>query len=864
MAKMPKFVLLAALACAVIRYSINNMSFPTPSIPNTGIPDEETSPQYISTLAENLNAGSGPLIYNISNNEEQYPNCLIPAYEKIEITFQVDTAANNKQMPYDPATPPGVEPGLGISVDALFSPDNWQTIYTQPAFYYQEFFDEVKSGKEWFYPSGNYSWKVRFSPNRPGIWQFKLVAQDASGVSESASQSFQVIPSVNPGFIRVSGNDPRYFEFGNGTYFLGLGYNMNYDHVNWVNPILDNQAQFQRMSDNSIQLVRIWLSEWSIYGSSWNPWNAINPDLQGQYIPYSGLTNERVFPGSEISMRIDANINPCMFIGVWKAPPAVKRDTTYRVRIRYNLTEIGSPVVAGEPFGFVAKTGGWLQGEGQNCNEPGTGTVVTSYQSQKSAGWQILEGELNTGNNDFLPNFYLVLENISQGTVYVDYVWIEENLGNGKYGPNIVYKPWMAHHKYMDQRNSYAFDKVLELAKQYGIYIRPVIDEKNEWISNRIDYQGNPIPDDPKCWDQDPSNDPNKCPGNQWFYGNGREMGKVRWLQKAWWRYLQARWGYSTNIHSWELLNEGDPASEQHYILADEFGKYMHQYKPDDHLVSTSFWHSFPRDAFWNNLSYPNVDFADIHKYIDENDLGFHDTALATYDLSMQIGAEQPGGAGKPVLRGETGFTSNGTEPPNSQFLNDSGGVWLHNYIWGGINAGGLIESYWYENYHIYKQIADGTYLFDHRYHYRVYASFFKNIPLNLGNYQDAKAAVSDVRIRAWGQTDPVSQRAHLWIQNKDHTWEKVVDSEEISPISGWVTVDGFEPGRSYILEWWDTYQPDPLRQVTARQTVLAQQDGSIAILVDQLVSDLAIKIFPDLSLAERLFLPAIWGIPGN
>jgi hypothetical protein len=60
------------------------------------------------------------------------------------------------------------------------------------------------------------------------------------------------------------------------------------------------------------------------------------------------------------------------------------------------------------------------------------------------------------------------------------------------------------------------------------------------------------------------------------FYGVGRQVNQVRWLQQAWWRYLQARWGYSPNIHSWELTNEGDPANGNHFALADEFGRFMH------------------------------------------------------------------------------------------------------------------------------------------------------------------------------------------------------------------------------------------------------------------------------------------------
>lgn len=52
---------------------------------------------------------------------------------------------------------------------------------------------------------------------------------------------------------------------------------------------------------------------------------------------------------------------------------------------------------------------------------------------------------------------------------------------------------------------------------------------------------------------------------------NREEKTKIRWLLEAWWRYLQARWGYSPAIYSWELLNEGVPDSTLHYILTDEY-----------------------------------------------------------------------------------------------------------------------------------------------------------------------------------------------------------------------------------------------------------------------------------------------------
>jgi hypothetical protein len=811
----------------------------------SSVVDQGNTPKKTLEIEPAPSQSIGPEIYNIKTNVPSYLNGVIPRYELFEITFQVDTDAKNFQFPFDVSPPAGIEPEIGITINALFTPDGWQTIYTQPAFYYQEFDDQVKSGLEWFYPTGNFSWKVRFTPTMEGTWQFKLVGQDSTGTYESPIRSFLVGPSTNRGFIRVSRSDARYFEFENGSYFPGLGYNMNFDHVSWDNPVLDNQENFRIMSENGIQLVRIWLSQWGIYDVSWNPWNAIDPRFHGQYIPESALNFEEVYPGSDVSMKIDASNNPCMFIGFMKASPAVKRTTNYRVRVRYKTTGVVGPRIDGSPYGFTVKTGDWLWGDSNNCHDPGTGNVITPYQSQDTPGWQYLEGNFTTGNDDFLPNLYLVVENANNGEAYIDYVWIEEDLGNGAFGPNIVTKPWMAHHYYMEQRNSYAFDKVLDLAKEYNIYLRPVIHEKNSWIFNRIDHDGNPIPDNQICWDEDPGNDPAKCPDTRWFFSNGREMSKVRWLQQAWWRYLQARWGYSTNIHSWELLNEGNPWSDLHYTLADEFGIYMHQFQPNHHLVSTSFWHSFPKNEFWANPEYGNVDFADIHLYIPRSEPEFNDAALASYLPSMEYGALMSGGAGKPFIRGETGFWDSETGPATSEFTHDDEGIWLHNFIWASINPGGMIESYWYEDRHIYRYSHDGNLIFDHRDQFDAFSNFMQDIRLNNGHYQDIVAEVSHSDLRAWGQKDLVNQYAHLWIQNSNHTWRNVVDGVEIPPAFGFVTISGFNPNKRIRVEWWDPYPSALSQPISYIDHLVVDGSGLLTLNIENLSTDIAVKIYP-------------------
>jgi hypothetical protein len=91
---------------------------------------------------------------------------------------------------------------------------------------------------------------------------------------------------------------------------------------------------------------------------------------------------------------------------------------------------------------------------------------------------------------------------------------------------------------------------------------------------------------------------------------------KVRWLEQAWWRYLIARWGYSPAVHSFEYINEGDPYNTSHYEAANAMAVYFDQNDPARHMVTTSFWHSFPNKEFWSNPAFSAIDYADIHAYI--------------------------------------------------------------------------------------------------------------------------------------------------------------------------------------------------------------------------------------------------------
>ncbi len=781
---------------------------------------------------------AAPAISNISDNRGDYPNNQIPRYEKLEISFGLTgVTATNYQWPYDTQTPAGIQSGQGITVNAQFTSDNWQTVYTQPAFYYQDFDYQVKNGQDWIYPKNTFMWKVRFTPNVSGNWMYRLTVQDAGGSSTSTNQSFTVTSGTSKGFVRVSQKDSRYFEFSDGTYFPGLGYNMNFDQISWNDPVQGNRDNFTIMGNNGIQLIRMWLSQWSIFGSFDNPWR--NASLGSDW---DMLAADYAYPGHDFSLSLDSDWERLYSqngdyssIGWMYRTPAVKPNTTYRFSTRFFTPRtLTGPRVTGT-YGFTMKLGGTISGGGwlDDPTLPTAGIRIAADKISSGGTWDTITGDWTTGDINFLPMLYVVMENVSRpnpsNQVFIDELTIQEVLPGGGLGPNIIPKALMAHHQYFQQEKSYAFDKVVDLAHQEGIYLKVVGMDKNDYILNHIDYDGNNIPD----------NDTASCPGNNCFYGYRGDMTKVYWLQRAWWRYLQARWGYSTNIHSWELLNEGDPGSDLHYTLANNFGAYMHQFKPNDHLVTTSLWAGFPQTALWTNPGYSNLDYADFHRYIsrDNPNSGFYDTASASYTAHPGNGLpdvplyQMIAGTGKPVMRGETGLinSDNNTDGYTGDISADSNGVWLHNLLWGQVNPGGLIDSgYWYTTQHIYPSGRDL------RPEFGKYYNFISSIPLSNGNYRDAVANVSG-GVRAWGQKDLVNKRAHLWIANSNYQW----NNQTPAAVSGTVTVTGFSPNSGYKAEWWNTHTGT----VTSTQTISSDASGNLPISINNLVTDLAVRI---------------------
>jgi len=888
----------------------------------------------------------------------ELPDQSIGRYDRFEAQFKVDTPAVYPSLPYDNNPPQGLTSGMGVSVDGLFSQNGWVTSITQPAFFDQPFTHQVINGRDHFTPSGEPYFTIRFTPAMAGEWEFRIRVRDEEGeafypplneggisfsVSNSSANSY-----MNRGFLGVSSSDPRYFEYDSGEPFVGLGFNDGFEQS------ADVENRMQAYEANGINFLRVWLSGDGINGSQWSSW-ASHHLPNDNYLPGVQFDTVNTFNGADVSLRLDDQ-NPCFFGDFWQGGIPVLPNTRYHVWARVKVDGVNDPATPGA-YGFTIKQASWL---GTDCDHGGNGTIITPHVNGSSNGWITVEGSYQTGTTQsWMDYLYLTRENAGGGSVYVDEVrvWREDDPAQ----VNILREPNANSHLYFDPMSSAQWDLFIESAETNGVYLKLVIDEKNEWIRNHIGPDG-----------QVTSNG-----SNDNFYAQSGT--KTRWLQEAWWRYLIARWGYSPAIHSFEYLNEGDPYSGNHYKAANAMAVYFDNHDPSQHMVTTSFWHSFPNIEFWSNPNYSAIDYADLHAYVstgwgttasflssarietrpafvfsgeasahfagadngdeaigprgmviqgagewiirywmkadgftancpydtsggmqrirwvvdggpfnggfegvvpaepdgkdfictspdgtfdwtqfrsdvdrdgnlvheafrliltDNNPHSFmlriensngtggdawvdhveivnpdgqvtqvvgefiswrmdFDAAWYTAAYSEVFGGNSPVGARMPLVRGETGLDVSSAQEWNPELANDTEGIWLHNAVWGQINAGGMYDLYWWASETIKPEFYK---------HFLTFQKFTGGIPLNNGNYSRAEVETSSANIRAWGQRDDINGNMHLWIQNTEHTWKRIVDGDPIPAIEGFVSILSVPDG-TYEVEWWDTYK---------------------------------------------------------
>lgn len=522
---------------------------------------------YVAILASS-GALCAPVVTNVTTSGTS-----VGLYEKFEITFDVETVATNPFWPYDEQPNPGVPARVGVSVDGLFLPPGetgWENAIVQPGFFFQDFeYRDIESGGnhyDWLYPKGFPCWKIRFAPTALGEWRFRIRVIDASGTTLHVPtvDTFTCVRSSERGFVRVSERDCRYFETSDGSYLNLLGVHKRGGST------FTKRKFFEIAGKHGINLIRTWWQgseEPVLFGLSG----------QGGIPSYGGtfsVTTEVTRPGQLFSGKIVGN-------GTVSTSASVKPSTRYKFSAWVKTVNLVGPPGSGVHLRVFP------------CVE---GDVPLTQSLNGDTDWTQLSAFVTSRSDQYSMNWIkIVVTGVESGATYFTDLSLREVLPNGGLGPELLSKPNFNCHQYISLLEAYRADLEVEDAKANGIYLKVVLQEKQDAIFPRIQSDGS-------AGDASPNN----------FYAWATHA--CRTYQQYFWRYVIARYGYATNIHSFELCNEGDPFNGYHVGALEAFSAFFATHDPNKHLCTTSNWHSYPTSEMWGNC--PSAGYTDWHMYV--------------------------------------------------------------------------------------------------------------------------------------------------------------------------------------------------------------------------------------------------------
>jgi len=135
----------------------------------------------------------------------------VEQFQLLSIPLELSAAYDN---PFDPRQ---------INVQAEIETPSGRT--EQVAAFFAQDFSAVplSEEEEILLPKRCNPWRLYYRPQQLGPHKLHLIAGDAGGMRRTPDQVFEVVPSQRKGFLRVSREDPRYFQFDNGDSYFGIG-----------------------------------------------------------------------------------------------------------------------------------------------------------------------------------------------------------------------------------------------------------------------------------------------------------------------------------------------------------------------------------------------------------------------------------------------------------------------------------------------------------------------------------------------------------------------------------------------------------------------------------------------------------------
>lgn len=172
-------------------------------------------------------------------------------------------------------------------------------------------------------------------------------------------------------------------------------------------------------------------------------------------------------------------------------------------------------------------------------------------------------------------------------------------------------------------------------------------------------------------------------------------------------RYVIARWGYATNIMSWELWNEvsnmfescdDDTGQLQSDVFDwhEDMSAYIRRIDPFHHCISTSMGTRKNKNYSLYSTLFNSMDFVQQHNYQNmQKAKSTEQFSKVLFDTTIKSHSDYPS---LPFFMGEFGFGTN--DQGVTIYEKDPYGIDLHNSLWSSLFSTSMgPASFWWWNY---------------------------------------------------------------------------------------------------------------------------------------------------------------------
>lgn len=276
-------------------------------------------------------------------------------------------------------------------------------------------------------------------------------------------------------------------------------------------------------------------------------------------------------------------------------------------------------------------------------------------------------------------------------------IWLNRYQYLSLYGPEYTHRdlngnPVVYFDNTINQKDSAELDHIITYALQHGVTVMPCIFSFGDF--REVNSQE---PDDPSVWQNNPYNTIFDCPCD--FFTDKDAII----ISKNLIRYIVSRWGYATNIVSWEFWNEVTNMYESCYgykhieqdVLNwhDEMISYVESIDPFKHCITTSVGSITAYPHTYSNVFF-GLDIVQQHNYQNiQKAKSKEQFSNILYKQTNEAHVDYPS---LPFFMGEFGFGQGSL----SYAEKDPFGIDLHNSLWSSMFSTAIgPASFWWWQY---------------------------------------------------------------------------------------------------------------------------------------------------------------------